>query len=179
MSTPAYRIHVVCTGNICRSPMGEFLLQEAFDDAGLGDLVAVDSSGTTAWEEGNPADPRTLAALARNGHHAITDRSHVARVFDRTWFGDLDLVLAADEGHYATLRRLAPTPGDRDKVAMFRSFEPGLPVGRQSMDDPWYGDDAAFDRTYAEISAAVPGVVEFVRAALDVPGPDAPPVPER
>ena len=58
MST--YRICVVCTGNICRSPMGEFILRERFEAAGLGDQVAIDSAGTTAWEEGNPADPRTL-----------------------------------------------------------------------------------------------------------------------
>ena len=55
-----YRITVVCTGNICRSPMGEWLLRERFEAAGLGHRVVVDSAGTTAWEEGNPADPRFI-----------------------------------------------------------------------------------------------------------------------
>ena len=63
-----YRVTVVCTGNICRSPMGEFILRERFEEAGLGDRVVVDSAGTHSWEVGNPADPRTLAVLARNGH---------------------------------------------------------------------------------------------------------------
>lgn len=46
--TVAYRICVVCTGNICRSPMLEFLLREAFDREGLGDQVEVDSAGISA-----------------------------------------------------------------------------------------------------------------------------------
>ena len=50
--------------------------------AGLGDEVTIDSAGTTAWEEGNPADPRTLEVMRRNGHE--TDYSaHRARVFDK------------------------------------------------------------------------------------------------
>ncbi len=162
-----YRICVVCTGNICRSPMGEFLLRERLAEEGLGERVVVDSAGTTAWEEGNPADPRTLDVLRRNGHE--TDYSgHRARVFDRAWFPAVDLVLAADHGHYQTLRRLARRDEDRDKVRMFRSFDPaGLAEDRQAMDDPWYGDDSDFDRTYAEVRAAVEGVVAHVRRELE------------
>ena len=54
-----YRVTVVGTGNICRSPMGELVLRERFEEAGLGDQVLVDSAGTHSWEVGNPADPRT------------------------------------------------------------------------------------------------------------------------
>src|SRR5699024_2205170 len=81
-----YRITVVCTGNICRSPMAEFVLRERFEAAGLGDRVSVDSAGTTAWEEGNPPDPRTLDVLARHGHTGDYS-DHRARVFDKRWFG--------------------------------------------------------------------------------------------
>ena len=48
--------------------MLEFLLREAFEDAGLSDRVAVDSAGVSAEEAGNRADSRTLAALRRHGH---------------------------------------------------------------------------------------------------------------
>ncbi|MBM6544687.1 low molecular weight phosphotyrosine protein phosphatase [Janibacter sp. YIM B02568] len=162
----AYRICVVCTGNICRSPMGEFILRERLEAAGLGDQVVVDSAGTTAWEEGNPADPRTLDVLRRNGHG--TDYSgHRARVFDRAWLPALDLVLAADHGHWSTLRKMARRDEDRAKIRMFRSFDAtGLDEAEQAMDDPWYGDDASFDQTYAEVVAAADGVVDFVREEL-------------
>jgi protein-tyrosine phosphatase len=162
-----YRITVVCTGNICRSPMAEWVLRERFDAAGLGDRVVIDSAGTTAWEEGNPADDRTIAAMQRHGH--IGDYSgHQARVFDKRWFDDRDLVLAADHGHHTVLRRLAGTDEAKDLVRMIRSFDPaGLKGDALAIDDPWYGDDTSFDQTYDEITAAADGVVEHVRRQLE------------
>ena len=161
-----YRVTVVCTGNICRSPMGEFLLRERFAEAGLDDEVVVDSAGTHSWEVGNPADPRTLAVLARNGHEDHGGADHVARRFERAWFDEVDLVLAADAGHLRELTTLARTDEHRAKIRMFRSFDP-MPAeqGDLDMDDPWYGDDTAFDQTYAEVTAAAAGVVEHVRAS--------------
>ena len=46
---PPYRICVVCSGNICRSPIGEVVLTEQLKRAGLADRVVVDSAGTGAW----------------------------------------------------------------------------------------------------------------------------------
>ncbi len=162
----AYRITVVCTGNICRSPMAAFILRARFADAGLADRVSVDSAGTTAWEEGNPADPRTIAALERHGH-TVNPEGHRARVFDKRSFEELDLVLATDHGHYTVLRRLAGSPERQEKIRMLRSFDPTGPKGDAlSIDDPWYGDDTSFDRTYDEVTAAADGVVDFVRAQL-------------
>jgi protein-tyrosine phosphatase len=167
-SSRPYRVTVVCTGNICRSPMAEFVLRERFAAAGLEDRVVVDSAGTHSWEVGSPADPRTLAVLRRNGHEDFGGRDHVARRFERAWFAETDLVLAADSGHAGALRRLAPTDADRAKVRMLRSFDPEADrAGTLDMDDPWYGEDDAFDQTYAEVVAAADGVVEHVRRALD------------
>jgi protein-tyrosine phosphatase len=162
-----YRIVVVCTGNICRSPMGEFILRELFEEAGLGDRVEVDSAGTTSWEAGNPADRRTLEVLRRNGHADFGGSDHVARQFEHTWLDDRDLVLAADSGHLADLRRLARTEEQRSRIRLFREFDPeAVAAGELDMDDPWYGDTSAFDQTYAEITAAAAGVVEHVRHEL-------------
>lgn len=160
-----YRICVVCTGNICRSPMGEFVLRELFEDAGLGDEVEVVSAGTTAWEEGNPADPRTLAVLREHGHREVGGAQHVAQVFDRESLPELDLVLAADAGHFSTLRRAARSDSERAKVFLFRSFDPDAPQGAE-MADPYYGDERDFEQTYAEVIAASAGVVEHVRRML-------------
>ena len=165
-----YRVTVVCTGNICRSPMGELLLRERFAEAGLADRVVVDSAGTHSWEVGNPADPRTLAVLARNGHDDLGGSDHVARRFERAWLDEVDLVLAADSGHLRELTELARTEEQRAKIRMFRSFDPDAAArGDLDMDDPWYGDDSAFDQTCAEVTAAADGVVEHVRRALTGP----------
>jgi low molecular weight protein-tyrosine phosphatase len=168
MSAPRpYRVTVVCTGNICRSPMGEFVLRERFEEAGLGDQVVVDSAGTHSWEVGSPADPRTLAVLARNGHEDFGGRDHVARKFEVSWLLDVDLVLAADAGHLHELTRLARTDEERARIRLFRSFDPDADRnGDLDMDDPWYGDDSSFDRTYAEVVAAADGVVDHVRREL-------------
>ena len=166
-SADRYRIIVVCSGNICRSPMGEFLLRERFDEAGLGDLVEVDSAGTTSWEVGNPADRRTLAVLERRGHADFGGGAHQARRFERDWLESRDLVLAADSGHAADLRRLARTDEQRRTVRLFREFDPAaVAAGELDMDDPWYGDDSSFEQTYEEITAAADGIVDFVRDQL-------------
>ncbi|HYN29867.1 MAG TPA: low molecular weight protein-tyrosine-phosphatase [Dermatophilaceae bacterium] len=168
MSSRPYRICVVCTGNICRSPMAEWLLRETLDEAGLADRVLVDSAGTSSEERGNPMDRRTVAALRRRGHADGGWSGHRARRFDRQWFGQLDLVLAADVGHERALRRLAPTDEDAAKVRLIRSFDPeSAAAGTLDMDDPWWGDDDSFDQTYDEVRAAVPGVVEHVLSHLD------------
>ena len=103
----AYRVTVVCWGNICRSPMGELMLREAFDEADLGDRVVVDSAGTSTDELGRPMDRRTTATLRR---HGVTDTGFAAkraRQFRADSFDDSDLVLAADHVHDEILRRRA------------------------------------------------------------------------
>ena len=162
-----YRVTVVCWGNICRSPMGEYLLREAFDDAGLGDRVVVDSAGTSSEELGSGMHPRTAAVLRRNGHEDNGWADHRARRFERGWFDDRDLVLPVDHVHVDRLDALARDDTDRAKLRLFRSFDPdAVAAGELGMDDPWYGTDPAYDQTYAEITAAIPGIVEHVRAEL-------------
>jgi len=168
MSEQPYRVTVVCHGNICRSPMAEFVLREAFEDAGLADRVRVDSAGTSTEELGNPMHRRTRAALQRHGHRDLGWDAHRARQFRRDWFDDVDLVLAADHRHADRLERLARDAEEAGRIRMLRSFDPeSVATGDLGMDDPWYGTDPDYDRTHDEIVAAVPGIVEHVRRELD------------
>ena len=163
-----YRVTVVCWGNICRSPMGEYLLREAFEEAGLGDRVVVDSAGTSSDELGSGMHPRTEAVLRRNGHEDYGWGDHVARRFEPSWFDEYDLVLPVDHVHVERLERISRSDADRAKLRLFRSFDPdAVAAGELGMDDPWYGTDPAYDQTYAEITAAVPGIVDHVRAELE------------
>lgn len=160
MSNP-YRIMTVCTGNICRSPMAEFMVASAAAESGM--AVEVDSSGTTAWELGNPIDPRAAAILA---HHGITAADHAAREFQPVWFAERDLILALDTDHYEALLALAPDAEAAAKVRMLRSFDPTVAnagTARQGIYDPWYGNAKDFEVSWDLISAAIPGILAHAR----------------
>lgn len=172
-----YRIQVVCTGNLCRSPISQLVLARAFGEAGLAARVQVDSAGLEAWDDGEPMDGRSAAVLARNGFSSEQTEDFAARPFRREEIPDLDLILALDEGHEARLLSWTP-PEHRSKIHLLRSFDPqaaSLPAEGLSVPDPWFGEDTDFDAAYADIAAAAPGVVAAVRAWLDESDPEEAP----
>lgn len=163
-----YRIEVVCTGNVCRSPISELVLQRAFAEAGLADRVAITSAGLAAWDPDEPMDPRSSAVLLRNGFSEDQITGFVARPFRQDRIPVLDLLLALDRGHEDRLLAWAP-PEHRHRVRLLRSFDPaaaGLPREELDVPDPWFGEDVDFDAAYALIEAAAPGVVAAVRVEL-------------
>ncbi|TLM83207.1 low molecular weight protein-tyrosine-phosphatase [Pseudarthrobacter sp. NamE5] len=165
-TTSPYRVIAVCTGNICRSPMAELMLTAALEREGLDGLVTVDSAGTTGYEAGRPIDPRAARRLALT--QLVSDR-HVAREWVREWFQERDLILALDIDHYAWLSEAAPDQESLEKIRMLRSFDPAM-AGRdpldQGIEDPWYGGHADFDAVWHQIHAALPGIVDHIKAAL-------------
>ena len=170
-----YRIIMVCTGNICRSPMAELMLAEAIAADGLAGAV-VDSAGTTAYEVGRPIDPRAARRLTA---HSIPSDRHVAREWQAEWFETRDLILALDVDHFGWLQQAAPDRASLSKIRMLRSFDPAV-AGKdpldQGIEDPWYGGHADFELTWTLIHAALPGIVEHVRAELARrPRPDGQP----
>lgn len=159
-----YTVTVVCTGNICRSPIAEVLLREAFDDAGLGDQVEVNSAGTGDWHVGSDMDHRARAVLEDAGH---TFEAHSARQFLTDTFADSDLILAADTGHYEQLTALAPDDDMARRVQLLLAFDPEAYASQElNLADPYYGDNRDFTLAYDAVSAAVPGVVQYVRKQL-------------
>ncbi|MDO4917492.1 MAG: low molecular weight protein-tyrosine-phosphatase [Rothia sp. (in: high G+C Gram-positive bacteria)] len=157
-----YKIMTVCTGNICRSPTGEFLLKDAAKKAGL--EVEVTSSGISNEEEGNPIDRRAAKVLTELN---INTSAHRAKQFTAADFESHDLLLAMDLNHYRALMRMASTDEQRNKVHLMREFDSA--VADQEHDslgiyDPWYGGQEDFYTTYEMIRDAVPGVIDFVKS---------------
>lgn len=146
--------------------MAEIMLTQAFEEAGLGGDVLVDSAGTTGWESGNPIDERAAAKLAELG---LASEAHRARQFDPGWYAERDLILALDVDHYEDLKLEAPDAESRSRVRMLREFDPsaaGTPVSELGIYDPWYGDRADFEATWQMIHDAVPGIVQYVQDEL-------------
>jgi len=144
--------------------MGEVILTSMLRSAGFGDRVVVDSAGTGGWHEGDPADPRTVQTLKNHGYDGT---HHLAREFQREWFGARDLILAADRGHVRDLRRCAPDAAAAAKVTLLREFDPSsLNAGTLEVDDPYYGDSHDFDRCLSVVERACRGLVEGIPSRL-------------
>ena len=157
-----YRILAICTGNICRSPMAEFAVREALEQAGLGEHVEVASAGTSGWEVGNPIDRRAGELLRRQG---IATDDHRARQMDDAELQAADLVLTLDHDHVAPVRRALGTTQADETVRMVRDLAPH-PVEDTGIRDPWYGDESGFLTAWEQIDEALPGIVEHVRSEL-------------
>ncbi|RJL25197.1 low molecular weight protein-tyrosine-phosphatase [Bailinhaonella thermotolerans] len=154
-----YRVAMVCLGNICRSPMAEVVTREEVARRGLGDLVAVDSSGTGGWHAGADMDERALAALAGRG---LDGASHRARQFVRDWASRYDLVLAMDRDNLRALRSLG-VPEER--LRLFRSFDPSAPREAE-VPDPYYGGRSGFDEVLDMVEAAARGLADDLEKLL-------------
>lgn len=150
-------IDFVCTGNICRSPMAEVMLRDAAAQAGLSTHLTVTSCGLGGWHEGEPADPRTLSELAAHGHDGSALRASTFGPYD----AQADLLVALDTGHRSRLIVEHGIPAER--VRLLRSFDPAAPA-ESSVADPYYGGREGFSTCYAQIDAALPGLLDWVRA---------------
>ena len=143
-NTQPYTVMTVCTGNICRSPMGEIILRHFFNERGLGDQVNVESSGVSDEEWSHPIDPRAVRVLRERGYGDEIPRDHFAHRISREEIDRTDLFLPMTASHMRALLRMLPA-GKRAEVHMYRSFDPNLPKpkpGREDqidLVDPWYG----------------------------------------
>lgn len=167
MAPAPYRITVVCLGNICRSPIGEVVLRDRVEQAGLGDRVQVDSAGTGDWHIGHPADRRAIETLLDHGY----DVDHAARQITHEWFDRIDLALAMDVANYENLRALMARADAATDLRMFRSFDPALssvpePAEELAVPDPYYGGPGDFVDVLRMIERAADGLVAQLPARL-------------
>jgi protein-tyrosine phosphatase len=145
-----FKVCFVCTGNICRSPMAEVVFTHLVAQAGLDHRIAVTSAGTGDWHVGEPADDRTITALAARGYNGS---GHRARQFDPAWFGKLDLIVAFDRGQERILRSWAQNNQDGSKVQTMLSFDSDL-APLFDVPDPYYSDAALFDHVLGIVERA-------------------------
>jgi len=162
-SAPPYAIALVCLGNICRSPTAHVVLEQRLAEAGLDDRVAVASSGTGGWHEGDPMDPRSAAVLRDAGYDPSR---HRARTFTRDWYAEHDLLLAMDHANRADMIALAPTVEQESQVRMFRAFDPAAGDHDDEVPDPWYGGADGFRQVLAMIERTCDGLIEHLRTTL-------------
>ena len=149
----------VCLGNICRSPLAEGALRAEAQRLSL-DLI-VDSAGTGNWHAGEPPDERAQRTALRNGVDISALRARQVHAVD---FRRFTHVIALDHDNLSNLRRIAPANATADLSLLLDHVE-----GRagQSVTDPWFGVEAGFDVTWAEVTAAARALAGRLRAGRD------------
>lgn len=151
----AYRVLMVCTGNICRSVMAQAVLEAQAERDGV--PVMVDSCGISDEEQGNPPDRRAMAVLRAAGYSVP---EHRARQITPADLENFDLILTMTQGHYRAVQRLSERLGVSPDVRMYCSF-----VDQPTADvpDPWYGGRKDFEQTLETIEAVTPKILSYVR----------------
>jgi len=145
----------VCLGNICRSPMAEGALRAEAARLRL-DLI-VDSAGTGNWHAGEPPDERAQRTARRNGVDISGLR---ARQVTKADFRRFTHIVALDHENLANLRKLAPADGAAE-LSLLLDHVPGREG--QAVTDPWFGDEAGFDVTWSEVTAAARALAAMAR----------------
>lgn len=151
------RVLFVCLGNICRSPTAHGVFLKQVEEAGLADVLAVDSAGTHAYHVSEPPDRRAQAAALQRQVDLSGLRARKAKAKD---FEEFDYVLAMDHSNYEHLQTICP-PGLDHKLYLFMDFAPHLNI--REVPDPYYGGPSGFDQVLDLVEAASAGLLAHIR----------------
>lgn len=137
------RILFVCLGNICRSPMAEFIFKDLAAKAGRGAEFEAASAGTSSEEYGNPVYPPARRKLAE---HGIACAGKTARQLTRADYDRYDLLIGMESRHLAAMRRIC---GGDPAGKMHRLLD--YTAHPADIADPWYTGD--FDAAWNDIES--------------------------
>jgi protein-tyrosine phosphatase len=144
----------VCLGNICRSPLAEAAFRQEAERTGLD--VEVDSAGTGHWHAGEAPDRRAQATAKRHGAGigGYTARQVTAEDFHR-----FSHIVALDTENLAALKRLKPK-NSAAELSLLLDHVPGRQG--QGVADPYYGGEAGFEATWADVAAGAQGLARLL-----------------
>ncbi len=146
------RILFVCHGNICRSPMAEFILKALVKSRGLEDFYYIESAAVSAEETGNPIYPPARRCLAQHG--VPFDAGKRARQVTRSDYARFDRIICMDAMNLRWLRRIIPED-PQGKVHLMMSY---AGIGRD-VADPWYTGD--FEETFQDLLTGCEAMLEM------------------
>lgn len=150
------RILFVCLGNICRSPMAEFVMKDLVEHEGLSGKISVASAATSSEELGNPIHPGTRRKLSE---HGIRCDGKTARQLTRSDYEAYDWLVGMDESNMRNMRRLFG--GDpKGRLVKLLSF-----CGETAdVADPWYTGN--FEDTWRDVSRGCRALLDELKRNL-------------
>lgn len=146
------KILFICHGNICRSPMAEYVLRDMAGKAGYGGRIITASSATSTEEIGNPVHRGTREKLKQ---HGISVAGKTAVQLKKSDYTKYDYLIGMDSRNISNMERMVG--GDPDKK-IYKLLE----FAGQDRDiaDPWYTGN--FDETYDDIREGCEGLMRFL-----------------
>ena len=144
------RILFVCHGNICRSPMGEFMLKALVRERGLEDEYHIESAAVSSEEIGNPIYPPAKRCLERHG--VPYDDAKRARRITAADYDRFDLIICMDASNLRLIRRIIPSDPE-GKIRLMMSFAGSC----RDVADPWYTGD--FEATWRDLDEGCRGML--------------------
>ena len=144
------KILFICHGNICRSPMAEFVMKDLVKKAGLESRLHIESAATSTEELGNPVYPPARRKLAEHGIDCTGKR---ARQLTRSDYGNYDLLIGMDRANLRNMQRICGDDSDgKMHLLMDYTDHPG------DVADPWYTDD--FETTWRDVLTGCRGLLD-------------------
>ena len=151
------KIMFVCLGNICRSPMAEFVMRDMVKKAGLSDKIYIASSATSRWEIGNPVHHGTRNRLKKVG---IDTSGKVAVQRTKTDFSEYDYLIGMESSNISDMLKISGG-AHSEKVHKLLDFAEGGNIA-----DPWYTGD--FDATYSDVVKGCTGLLEHLKGKYEL-----------
>lgn len=156
MTVRQVSILLVCTGNICRSPLAEAVARHKAE--AVGKALFIESAGTGDWHEGERPDPRAIAAGKVRGYD-LSDLT--ARAVQDDDFRRFDYLVALDSSHHRwLLNRRASLRAPERPISRLMDWSVGL--AGKDVPDPYYGDESDFEAVLDLIEKGVSGLVARV-----------------
>lgn len=143
----------VCHGNICRSPMAEFIMKDLVKKAGLEQEFLIESAATSTEEIGNPVYPPARRKLTQHGIDCSGKRARQLRSND---YEKYDLLIGMDRANLRNMTRMCGgDPSHKIHLLMDYTSRPG------EVADPWYTDD--FDTAWQDIEEGCQGLLQQIK----------------
>lgn len=150
------KILFICHGNICRSPMAEFVLRDMAEKKGFSKQLLTASAATSTEEIGNPVHYGTKRKLAE---HGISTAGKTAVLLRKSDYGKYDFLLGMDQRNIENMKRIVG--GDPEKK-IYRLLDFTNRPG--DIADPWYTGN--FDKTYEDIWEGCAGFLKKIENQL-------------
>ena len=153
------KVLFICHGNICRSPMAEFVMNDLLQRAGLSGCAQVASAAVSAEELGNPVYPLARRKLAE---HGIRCDGKTARLLQAADYQTYDLLTGMDRRNLEAMRRICGSDPDH-KLCLLLDFT----AQPRDVADPWYTRD--FEQTWLDITAGCTALLQTCFSAQTGP----------